>query len=179
MADYGFIVPPRSRKELREIASQVRKVFGVKTPMLDIVRLVELTLPRADDGFVLIVEEESEMGDIHGLSNPVQKWIKLRRDVYEGAHAGKGRDRMTIAHELGHYLLHRQLDFPLVPPGGSVPAFRQSEWQATAFAAELLIGAEHYDKTITLHEIAKRFGVSYEAAHVQLSVINMEGASRK
>lgn len=175
MVEHAFIVPPRSRKEIREIASRVREVFGAVEAEVDIIKLVELELPTKDDGFVLHIVEPEEMGDIHGLTNPIEKWMHLRADVYDGACAGKGRDRMTVAHELGHYLLHRRIDFPSITPGSQVPAFRQSEWQANTFAAELLIGITHIQGCSTVPDVVEKFSVSYEAARVQLEVLKQEG----
>lgn len=47
------------------------------------------------------------MGAKHGETIPSENRIRIREDVYERACNGYGRDRLTMAHELGHLLLHR------------------------------------------------------------------------
>lgn len=174
MDEHEFIVSPRSRKELREIAGLVRQVCGCREAKVDIVKLVEIDLARLDEGFVLHLPEREDMGDIEGLTNPIEKWIYIRADVYDGACRGRGRDRMTIAHEIGHYLLHRQADFPRIAKGAEIPVFRRSEWQANTFAGELLIGVQHIQGCSDAQHIVDRFGVSFEAANVQLQVLRKE-----
>ena len=178
MAENEFIVTPRSRKELREIAARVREVFGCTAPKIDIVRIVELELQKLEPEFVFHTPYAAEMGDIHGLTNPVEKWMYIREDVYNGALKDKGRDRMTMAHELGHYLLHRRVDFPFVPPGSSVPPYRRSEWQANTFGAELLICAAHLDGCTCVEDLVERFCVSYEGARLRILAFAAEAPQR-
>lgn len=52
---------------------------------------------------------------------------------------------MTIAHELGHFLLHSHQPPKICRTVASkeIPAYKSSKWQAKVFAAELLMP---YDK---------------------------------
>lgn len=151
MTTTGFIVPPLSRRTIRRYANLVRQTYGCDQPKLDVMHLIEFWLPVADEGFVMVPVARSELGDAHGFTLPHKKMIQLREDVYFGALDGKGRDRMTVAHELGHYVLHRQVTFARVPPGGEVPAFRNSEWQANTFAAELCWRRPNFDRPCRLN----------------------------
>ena len=42
-----------------------------------------------------------------GCRDATENCIKIREDVYERAIKGYGRDRFTLAHELGHFLMHQ------------------------------------------------------------------------
>lgn len=68
---------------------------------------------------------------------PQDSLIILREDVYEGAHEGNGRDRMTVAHEIGHLLMHKNIAFARAERV-EIRAFESSEWQAKCFSGELL-----------------------------------------
>lgn len=48
------------------------------------------------------------MGECHGITYPDRNEIQIRQDVYDRAIAGSGRDRLTLAHELGHLLFHEK-----------------------------------------------------------------------
>lgn len=175
----AFEVPPRSRKELRQIADNVRTIFSVKTPYLDIARLVDVDLQNAWPEYIFEVCDEDELGDMHGSTFPDAGNIRIRLDVYEGAIAGKGRDRLTIAHELGHLILHANLGMARrLTDQTTLPAYKSSEWQANAFAAELLVSAQYADAVEGEEAAAEIFGVSEVAAEYQWNVWKKEGIKK-
>lgn len=77
---------------------------------------------------------------------------------------GNGRRRFSIAHELGHYLLHRDLIAAGIPLGP------EHEREANEFAAELLMPEEVIGRTARnqLEELKHRFLVSGGALQVRL-----------
>lgn len=77
---------------------------------------------------------------------------------------GHGRRRFSIAHELGHYLLHRDLIAAGMAPGP------QHEREANEFAAELLMPEEVIRRAEVnqLAELTGRFLVSRTALQVRL-----------
>lgn len=160
-----------SRAEIRELAAHYRERLGLtNVAYVDIVSLLELVFPRlfSKYGFDYSYETRDVMGNNHGLTDPRTGKITIREDVYERACQGKGRDRMTIAHELAHFLLHDGVTIGLARAGDdeSVPAYCDPEWQATCFAAEFLMGAEVI-RNMEPEQIAKQCGVSLEAAAYQ------------
>ena len=48
-----------------------------------------------------------------------------------------------MAHELGHLLLHRVETITLAREDGDIPPYKDPEWQANAFAGELLAPYEY------------------------------------
>ena len=106
----------------------------------------------------------SEMCDTYGLTNTKKNTLLIREDVYLGAIAGNPRDRFTLCHELGHFLLHTpdRVSFAR----GEIPAYRNPEWQANTFAGELMAP---YNLTccMSVEEIMSKCGMSRQAAEIQ------------
>lgn len=69
------------------------------------------------------------MGAKHGETIPSENRIRIREDVYERACNGYGRDRLTMAHELGHLLLHRVETITLAREDGDISPYKDPEWQ--------------------------------------------------
>ena len=70
----------------------------------------------------------------------------------------------VIIHELGHYFLH-QPEF-MSHARGNVPRYRDPEWQANTFAAELM-APYSLTKDMSVQEIMKECGMSKQAATIQ------------
>lgn len=95
--------------------------------------------------------------------------ITCRRCVEERATVGVGRDRMTLAHELGHAVMHsRATAFRHTGAAGATSLsatnpYESAEHQAKVFASAFLI----HDRDaagMTANEISEHFGVSLAAA---------------
>lgn len=165
------IANPLSRLDIRKYARDIRKLMGREnTEYFPILEFVELGLPQIFEGFVFEVREVSEMGNKHGQACPEENSIILREDVYEGVLRDEGRDRHTLAHEVGHFLLHKpgSVAMARLEPGGKLKPWQDPEWQASAFAGELLIPA-HLVKGKPIIYVVHTCKVSVEAARYQLS----------
>lgn len=165
-------VPPRSQDNVFGVAMGVRRQLGIQGDAFPIVEVLEFVMPRAFPGFALEVAEKHEMGPNHGLTIPGENVIRLRVDVYDGLVAGMGRDRFTASHELGHYLMHR--DVPIKfhrAEHGNLPKFRDSEWQANRFAGALLMPTDKMVTCRSLAEVVDRFQVSRDAAEVHNRIL--------
>lgn len=156
-------VKPLSRKDIRDLARRFRKQFKLEGVFkFPIVQFIEWVLPVV--GFDYDIISEKEMKNVYGLTDTQEGMMRIRQDVYEGAIAGEPRDRFTLCHELGHFLLHSpdRVGFAR----GKVPKYMDPEWQADAFAGELMAP---YDlvKNMSVDEIAEWCGMSHTAAMVQ------------
>jgi len=137
-------------------------------------------MPNAFSGFNMEVAEREDMGINHGLTIPAENVIRLRIDVYHGAAEGKGRDRFTAAHELGHYLMHRNVPIQFHrTENGRLPAFKDSEWQANTFAGGLLMPIDKMVRCKSLEEVMERFEVSWDAARVHNDILAKKGRMKK
>lgn len=89
--DYGYEVPPCSRKQLIDHAHSIHKAVGYTgETAFPILELIEFVFPAVYDDFDFVILPEPEMGDDFGLTLPDEHVIKLREDVYEAAEAGQG-----------------------------------------------------------------------------------------
>ena len=172
----GYAVCGRSRDELRQYANGIREVLGLaKHPYFPVVEFLEHVLSEIIPEFEYRYLTYEEMGDKHGVTYPDKQIICIREDVYDRAYAGMGRDRFTIAHEIGHLLLHSgEVSMPRYNPGTKIPAYKDSEWQANAFAGELLM-PDYIIKQYSIPEIERNCGVSHDAAQFQLSKVILPG----
>lgn len=135
-----------------------------------------------DDGYslrTLVVEWLPR--DQEGITwlEPERKLVKvgISESTAVGLVGGAPRAIFCFAHELGHGILHRQdmlaradaADY-LDDGRGTFghPFSRDSEWQANAFAAALLMPAKGIPEGADAAAVADMFGVSMEAAEIRL-----------
>lgn len=160
---------PTSREELSNMANRLRSILGLnKTLYIPIVELLEFIFPQIDKNFDYeIVEQDKLPKGTYALTYPDDGKILIRSDVYEEACSGKARARFTIAHELCHYLIHESANISFARTVEEIPAFMNPEWQANVFAAEFLIPKDLI-KGMTIDEVVKSCGVSYQCASIQM-----------
>lgn len=160
------MMPPLSLEQIREKASAFRKIFGLtENGYVDIVKVLE-TLQ--EYGVEIEIAPVHEMENKHGQTYPAKPKIVIREDIYERACEGHGRDRLTIAHEIGHLFLHgtEKISLARVEKEYEVPTWCDPEWQANAFAGELL-APFRFIKELSISDIQAKYGVSATAAKVQ------------
>lgn len=175
------VVTPASRQAIWECVRKIRQLPGAENEhYFDIVLFLENVIPTISPNFTFEVVPQTEMKNVHGETLPDEDTIRIREDVYDGACLENGRNRLTIAHELGHFLMHdrRNLLFFQVEKGRQIPAFLNAEWQADAFAGELLAPSYLIDG-MTAEEIQAEFHVSLPCAKSQLRAIERERAKGK
>lgn len=172
-----YRVPPMSRSRIRGIVSNLKELTGVDGPSVDIVRFleegfVEFTGPSKT---IFKVLEREELGEIHAHFRPDTKLIEVREDVYDGAVDGNGRDIMTLAHELGHFMLHSAVPLQRSFRRGRLRNFESAEWQASCFGGEFLMDARYAHRVSDPADMRSLFGVSPTAANYQYRVWMREG----
>lgn len=166
MRKNGLIVPPLSKNVIYSIADSVRGVFASlmdASPYVPIDRVYEV-LSELMDGFSFEVVTYDEIGDDHGRTYPDKKLIQIREDVYVGACCGNGRDRFTMAHELGHLFLHQEVRFSRSSKDFQMPIYTDSEWQADTFASGFLVDSKYLPRCYSVREVSDMFGISISAA---------------
>lgn len=159
--------PPMSRGGIKRLANSIREQFQVTEnyfPVDIVLEFIHVLAP----GYRFEVLKEQDMGDNHGLTQYHDKVIQIRQDVYEGGCRGEGRDRMTIAHEIGHAILHTD-SLVSARDFGSIKTYEDPEWQAKAFAGHLLI-LDSAVESLDISELIIECGVSYDAASVARSI---------
>jgi hypothetical protein len=102
-----------------------------------------------------------------------------------------GRRRFTIAHEIGHFLLHVPVfhktyydqladiqEIEEEPPASKLPRPQKREWEANVFARELLmpetlVNEQAHATGFNLPALAKRFEVSVPAMRLRLRLLKL------
>jgi hypothetical protein len=174
LSEIQHIAAPLSRFRIRQCAELVRRMAVNDAPWFDVVGFVEKKLPDLDDSFTFAVDERLPL-DTHACTEIADRSILVRPEIYDRAVMGMGRDRMTIAHELGHLLLHSELRLMRRMSAAPIEAFRDPEWQAKCFAGELLISRRLYPNNKDPEEAADLFGVSVDSIYTQLAAWKREG----
>ena len=161
---------PISRGEIRKLAFALKKKVGLENELyFPILPFVENVLPILIPDFQFEVVPVYEMGSKHGETFPSKNIIRIREDIYNRAAEGEGRDRLTVAHEVGHLFLHEDDSIALcrLDPNEKLKAYEDPEWQANAFGGELL-APSYLIKGMRSSEVQSRCGVSASAAWYQL-----------
>ena len=173
---HGVEVPPLKISNIRDVTETIRSASSLnhaaKYPVLS---LLEHWMHLVFDGYDWEVREHLPNNQEACCypdgcpDNPNGPLIILREDVYDAACSGNGRARFTVAHEIGHVFLHK--DVPSVHnrmrKGADLQAYENSEWQANTFAGELLMPKSSFAGKCSLDEYCEEMGVSREAAFVQ------------
>ncbi len=117
--------------------------------------------------------------------------IKLRDDVWRLIEANDGRARFTLAHELGHAILHADVimaggvvyrDAACIPSETlqiGMKIYESPEWQANVFASAFLMPSKSVrgwidyvrcedPEMVSIASMAEHFSVSYQAARIRM-----------
>jgi hypothetical protein len=163
-----FVVPPLSRGQLRQFAYNLRKTLGLEKELrFPVILFLEFIMPTIfkERFHYEIIPKGSFHSCKHADFDAISGTIRIREDVYYNAVNGSGRDRMTVLHEICHFLL--------IFAGGAklsrafddqpVPSFRDPEWQAKAFAGEIMC-PHHLIGGMSVKQVEQACGVSIAAA---------------
>ncbi len=133
---------------------------------------------------------DSELSEGYSKYNCERQVIEIlaSTETYEWLEQDYPRGRFFLAHELGHCQLHtdqlvrlaqlataEQAALHFGSQGGTHPVYRDTEWQANAFAGAFLMPArgilaleQKFSDSLSPIEIAEQFRVSIEAASYRL-----------
>ncbi len=183
------VVPARSWAEIGKISfNLIKSVYPellVKPAPLPIDHFFEFKM-RGVLGFDYDVSE-LPVG-IEAAMDPQEKLVILSAQAYEDLIDGVPRARFTVAHEIGHVVLHSQYLRYRILDGedvlklnrGYIAAFRDPECQANAFAAAFLMPTHHVDRMVRegvgVSALVRTFGVSWESAEYRIN--NLESYKR-
>lgn len=160
-----------SKKEVHAVAEQAAKLFEY-TPGSELHPIVEKLggeirvvagheLYETQDGSITIDDDGSFI-------------INLANDV------GYSRQRFTIAHELGHLVLHYVMAAKSEPLQANRYGTGRTEWEANWFASAFLmpeaeIKESYYRHSGNISNIAFDFDVSHAAAEIRLDELSIKG----
>ncbi len=176
-----FRMPAMSVRALEEVATVVLEEIcpeALVTPMeLDVLRLVEEVFPTPAININVYPASAVELGDREGATNPEEKGIILiDEELWANLQRGgrrANRARATVMHEFSHEILHsplvrRWMNLPNRDlllnrvSRGSIPAYRDPEWQAWTLAGCLLAPRVTMQQvaSMSVRHLADFYGVS-------------------
>jgi uncharacterized protein DUF955 len=149
--------------------------------------LLGLFIDEADD-LRSLPGAPGDQGRLSGMLDPGEMVVWVDRGE---ARRSPGRRRFTIAHEIGHLILHastsqgvfydrptniREIDEG--PPGEELPELRRREREANGFARELLmpeplVNEQAHATGFNLPALAGRFEVSVPAMRLRLRLLKL------
>ena len=160
-------VPGLSKIKIERFSNKIRILCGLKDPYLkcDIARILENILPVLDPSYSFEVKKKEYMNGRMAYYDVIKNKIIVEEYVYNRAIQGNGRDRFTLAHELGHYLLHDDVSlFARNYSNEHIKAYEDPEWQADTFASYFLLPRTELSSFGNPKEIALHYGTSKQAA---------------
>nr|DAO66721.1 MAG TPA: IrrE protein [Caudoviricetes sp.] len=115
-------------------------------------------------GIIILFEP---LGEINGYYNTAfrQKFIHINNTLVES------KQKFTIAHELGHALLHPKANTPFLRDN-TLFSINKLEIEANKFVVDLLITDEAIDevKHLTLDQMANYFGINKNLIKLRLKI---------
>jgi hypothetical protein len=171
-------VTGRSDAEVRRIADRTKSEYRVSgSRPVNILRYLESGSVSTIYGrkkLIFRVVDDAELGNADAKTEFGRGTvtISVKRSVRDRAEVGSGRDRMTLAHELAHAVMHHGTPlFRLLNASGPTSlaqekAYESAEHQAKVFAAAFLIHDEDAAQMSDAEQISIQFGVSLEAANI-------------
>lgn len=139
-------VQPASRADIEAKAYAWRDALGIDAHCAapDMPSVLEIFLPKRLPVVAIHIVGDQQMGDIEAITTFEPPAITLRESVYLAAARFDGRARMTLAHELGHLVLHKSAAPLHRAPAKYINAdklkpFASAEYQANVFGAAFLV----------------------------------------
>ncbi len=171
-----YLVKSLSDHKVRQLAKKLRVFFGVngdsRVDVLSCLKRDRIWTVRGVEVLNFQVRRVSEMGSNDG-STTFGKGvvtISVRESIRDAAIMGDGRSRNTLAHELGHGVMHdgpqmfRRMNGNLTPK--YIKPYESAEHQAKVFASAFLIKDELAATLNSPEELSIEFGISLESAMI-------------
>jgi hypothetical protein len=168
-----------SYDKLEEIANDLRPLLptlsrrGRAGSAIDCSKVLEQTLPKA--GYNFMVEEESDLRDCAAFTIPERGIVVLREDVYDGLDDDNVFSRSTVIHELSHIVLEHAVTLHRGAMLGQHEFYEDSEWQAKALTAAVMMPIDVCQKARSAHELAQLCGTSAQSASYRIDRLVKRG----
>jgi hypothetical protein len=181
-------VTRRSNRECREIAFKTKEYYGIQrrwpVKITDILRSSKILTLRGERRLAYVVVNDDVLGDKDAKTEFEDETVRItvKRSVDSQASWGVDRPRMTLAHELGHGVMHAcdgTVDHRATGATGTTTisktsAAESAEHQAKVFASAFLIDDKRAAELNSPLEIAEEFLVSLSAAEICYERITSE-----
>lgn len=173
-------VEPASRADIEAKAYAWRDAFGIEGHCAapDMPSVLEIMLPRRLPVVSIHVVSDQGMSDVEAITTLDPPTITIRESVYLAAASFDGRARMTLAHELGHILLHKSAAPLHRAPAKYLNAdklkpFASAEYQANVFGAAFLVPEWIACEFQEAETLARHCCVSRKLAEIRLGQVKV------
>jgi hypothetical protein len=169
----SYRVEPKSRENIRSIAHRIRRFYGWEDKTyIPVVELLERLCEFSPSFYYEVIDDSDWLWKEHAWTDVTNGHVLIKQSVYDGAFDEKKRDRMTIAHEIGHYVMHHlgNVRMETVYTFQKLESYEDPEWQAKCFAGELLM-PYHWLHLLQPDEIERMCGVSFDAVQTHLKAV--------
>lgn len=161
-----YKVLARKREDITLMARRIRKITKtLDRPFFPILHFVEYVFYECFD----VVTDSEFSEELQGLTYPLSYTIQLKESVYNGLLKDNPQDRFTLAHELGHLLMHDSY----IKTNEILNTKEDPEWQADTFAKELLAPSYLFNGTNS-EEIALKCKIPLKYALQQSDLVIAE-----
>lgn len=172
----GYRVRPTNYRELEAIADGLRpmlpKVKGDRFN-IDCGKVLEGTLQKA--GYLFRSVEVEAMSDCAAFTVPEHKLIVFREDIYDLVLKDHVYGRSTVIHEMSHIVLNHAATLRRGSLKGEHKHYEDSEWQAKALTAAIMMPLEACRKATSATELGRICGTSQQAATYRLDRLVQAG----
>lgn len=172
----GYKVAPTSYKKLETLSQELLPILP-KVPgnpyQIDAAAVLEFFLPQA--GYKYAITEVDKLKDTVAFTIPERNLIVIRSDVYDALDQNQPFASSTIVHELSHIDLEHAKTFCRDAKLGAHKFYEDSEWQAKAYTAALMMPIEACLKVNSIAELSEMCGTSMQAAEYRLKRLVKDG----
>ena len=167
-------VDPRSNSEIERLAEGWRQALDPGNEWApEILPMIYRAAANYSDleGLEVIFLPDADMGNDEARTEFDPPRIYMRASLEPDARRNLPRARSTLAHELGHVVLHPGVPkFRKIAGNSSfrnLPAFRSAEAQAWVFARAFLMPSWHLEQVNSPKELSLRCRVSLDIAEIR------------
>lgn len=165
----GYKVAPQSYATLEQAAKALWPILP-KEPgqpyRISGWRLLEQTLSRA--GLNIRIDESADMAGCAAFTIPDDELVVIDRNVYDGLFTGSVFSLSTVVHETCHIVLRHHVTLHRGSPVGEHRHFEDSEWQAKAMTAAVMMPKDLCASVRDAQKLAQLCNTSVEAATYRL-----------
>jgi len=189
MSDEDYRDVPRKNSEIRALAVRLRSFFGVAdTEHVDVIGCAsrnEIWTVKGVKPLRLDIVSDEKMAGNTGLTSYDGRTIiiHISRRIRHDAFLGDGYARNTVAHELGHAVMHfeklsdgavmaRKTNRNITPKW--ISPYESAEHHVRVFAPAFLINDTVARTLHSVDEISVRFGISRQSAEIYRDQIQSE-----
>ncbi|OSI85517.1 ImmA/IrrE family metallo-endopeptidase [Bradyrhizobium canariense] len=171
----------KTDEELEATARGFLRKLGLEHQVRPDMMTIISKLKHLDRSFKYRRARDAEMPDAEAQWSSNDTEIRMRESVFAAMQRGEARARMTVSHELSHYLLKHegQLNRSQVKSAAEVSVRRivNQESEARRLAPRILAPEHLVPEGASIEDIMTSFGLSHEAAAIRKDEI--EGIRRR